>query len=208
MDFHRPLGVVTPTLDGDVLAVLAGADVALTGRALHRRIGHASAEGTRLAAERLVRQGIVSRERVGGAVIYRLNREHLAAPSIERLATLRLELIERLRETIAAWEIHPLLVVLFGSVARGEATAESDVDILVIGPSPLDEDEAVWREQVSRLQSAVTAWTGNDTRVLELGAAEATANDAEPVLREAARDGIQLFGPAELLAGLGKKRKR
>jgi hypothetical protein len=36
MDFGRPFNVVTPTLDGDVLGVLAGAEEEFTGRRIHQ----------------------------------------------------------------------------------------------------------------------------------------------------------------------------
>ena len=38
MDLARPLAVVAPTLDADVLGVLAAGDVSLTGREIQRRV--------------------------------------------------------------------------------------------------------------------------------------------------------------------------
>src|SRR5579859_3021128 len=98
MDYRRTLLVITPTLDGDVLATLARGELELTGRELARQVRHGSTEGIRRAADRLVSQGVVSRRAVGGAHLYKLNREHLAAPFIEGLAGLRELLIARLRE--------------------------------------------------------------------------------------------------------------
>lgn len=42
--------------------------------------------------------------------------------------------IKRLVDTIVA-EIHPLRIILFGSAARGEATPQSDIDLLVVVPN-------------------------------------------------------------------------
>lgn len=194
MDFQRPLGAVTPTLDGDVLAVLARADVALTGREIQRRIG-ASQDGVRGALDRIMRQGIVRRERAGRAYLYRLNREHLAAPWIEGLASLRLQLIERLRDTLRSWQLQPVAAVLFGSAARGDAGRESDLDILVVRPSDCQPDDPTWREQLMSLESSGVAWTGNDVRLLEYGEAEVRADrDREPVLDAAAAEGVELVG--------------
>jgi hypothetical protein len=78
MDFSRPLGVVSPTLDGDVLTVLAAADEEFSGRRIQRLLGHSSEPGVRKAAERLVEQGVVLRRPAGRAKLYRLNRQHLA----------------------------------------------------------------------------------------------------------------------------------
>lgn len=191
MNLQRPFQVVAPTLDGDVLTLLARADRSVTGRAIEREIS-ASHGGVRRALEHLVAEGIVSRERAGRAFLYRLNRDHLAAPWIEGLAFLRLQLIERLRETISDWQLAPDASVLFGSAARGEAVTESDIDILVIRPDEVDADDPTWREQVRALEAAVASWTGNDARVLEYGADELDA--AEPVLETAASEGVELHG--------------
>ena len=105
MDLRQPMRVVTPTLDGDVLAILARADKAFSNGEIASAIPDASKEGVRKALRRLVEQGIVERTRAGNALMYRLNRDHLAAPAIEALANIRLRLIERLRETIAEWRM-------------------------------------------------------------------------------------------------------
>jgi len=93
----------------------------------------------------------------------------------------------------------PVLVVLFGSVARGEATQESDLDLLVVRPADCEPDEPVWQEQLSKLQAHASAWTGNDTRVLEFGEQELTDGEPQQVLTDAARDGIELYGTVGLL---------
>ena len=96
-------------------------------------------------------------------------------------------------------EQSPTLVVLFGSVARGEATPDSDLDLLVVRPADREPDEPVWQEQLSQLQTHATAWTGNDTRVLEFGERELTDGEPRQVLTDAARDGIELYGTLRVL---------
>ena len=192
MDFAHPFRSISPTLDGDVLAVLAGAEEEFSGRRIHRLLGHGSEPGVRKAAERLVRQGVVLRSQAGRAKLYRLNRQHLAAAGIESLAAVRNELIARLRESIGGWGVAPLCVTLFGSAARGEAGTESDLDLLVIRHGAVDEDATEWREQLASLERAATAWTGNDTRIVEFGEEEVDMSGS--LLEEAIRDGIDLFG--------------
>lgn len=199
MDFRRPLQLVTPTLDGDVLSVLARAEAEMTGRELQRVIGHGSHQGIRNAADRLAGQGVVSRRSAGNANLYKLNRDHVAASWIEGLASLPTQVLDRLREAINQWERHPKLVVLFGSVARGEATPQSDLDLLVVRPADCEPDEPVWQEQLSKLQVQASAWTGNDARVLEFGEQELTEGEPQQVLLDAARDGIELYGTLRLL---------
>jgi predicted nucleotidyltransferase len=199
MDFRRPLQAVTPTLDGDVLSVLARAEAEMTGRELQRVIGHGSHQGIRNAADRLAEQGVVARRSVGNANLYQLNRDHVAASWIEGLASLPAQVLDRLRDAIRRWEHPPALVVLFGSVARGEATPESDLDLLVVRPTNCEADEPVWQEQLSNLQMLASAWTGNDARILEFAEQELTGDEPQQVLTDAARDGIELYGTLRLL---------
>lgn len=195
MDFSRPFHVVSPTLYGDVLAVLSRADATLTGAQVHRLVGHSSDEGVRKALERLVRQGIVERQAAGAAYLYSLNREHLAARWVEGLAGLSRQLVERLRENLESWRPKPAVALLFGSVARGEATQDSDLDLLLIRPDSVDGDDLTWRGQVLELQRAATAWTGNEARVIEYAEQElADLAGKEPVLEQAATEGIELVG--------------
>jgi hypothetical protein len=195
VNFRHPFSVVTPTLDGDVLAVLARADTEFSGREVHRALGHSSHTGVRRCLERLVGEGIVLQRRAGNALLYRLNRDHLAAPQIEALATLRLRFFERLRETVAAWDIKPALGAVFGSVARGEADAGSDIDIFLLRPAGVDEDDSIWREQVMALVESASAWTGNDARSLEYSQSDLPRlRREEPVIAEIAADGIAIAG--------------
>lgn len=195
VDFQHPLSVITPTLDGDVLVVLARAETEFSGREVHRALGHSSHSGVRRCLERLVGEGIVLERRAGNARLYRLNREHLAAAHIEALATIRLALFERLRETIANWEIQPVIAAVFGSVARGEATSASDLDIFLLRSKDCSEDDPVWRDQVSALEEAATGWTGNDARVLEYDESDLPQlRRAEPTVAEIASEGIVLAG--------------
>ncbi len=191
--------MVTPTLDGDVLSVLARAEAEMTGRELQRVIGHGSHQGIRNAADRLAEQGVVSRRSAGNANLYQLNRDHVAASWIEGLASLPAQVLDRLRDAISRWEQLPTLVVLFGSVARGKATPQSDLDLLVVRPADCEPDEPVWQQQLSTLQVHASAWTGNDARVLEFGEQELTEGEPQQVLADAARDGIELYGALRLL---------
>ena len=202
MDYRRPLLAVTPTLDGDVLAALARADIELSGRELARHVRYGSTEGIRRAADRLVAEGTVSRRPAGSAHLYRLNREHLAAPWIEGLAGLREQLIERLRAHVAGWRQPASVALLFGSVARSEASAESDLDLFVVRPVSSDPDSEPWHDQLLELQHSATAWTGNDARVLEYGEQELAALAGAPLLDDLLRDGIELFGSRRTLRRL------
>jgi len=198
MDFRRPLTVVTPTLDGDVLAVLAGADEDFSGRRIHQLLRQGSENGVRNAAERLVEQGVVLSRRAGQANLYRLNRDHLAAPYIEGLSSLRAQLLDCMRDTIAGWSVPPSSALVFGSVARSEAGPSSDLDLVVIRPSLVGEDDKKWREQLALLEDVTTAWTGNETQVIEYGEADLDDPGVRQVAEKALAEGIELYDSRRL----------
>jgi predicted nucleotidyltransferase len=193
VDLGHPFRVVGPTIDGDILAVLAAGQVALTGREIARRAG-ASQEGARQALGRLVRQGVLTLELAGHAHQYRLNREHLAAKWIEGLAAVRLDLFKELRALIGGWKVAPYAARLFGSVARGDADDASDIDVLLVRPKKVRAEDARWTLQLDELRTRTTAWTGNDTRVLEYAEVEfLRLRNRETVLKAALADGIELL---------------
>ena len=103
---------------------------------------------------------------------------------------------------LAGWSEPARLAILFGSVARGQANAESDLDLLVIRGRGVDPDSDAWRAQLLELQRSASAWTGNDARILEYDDEELGGEDAEPLFREALADGIELFGSRRTLKRL------
>lgn len=201
MDFAHPLRTVTPTLDGEVLRVLAGADDDFTAARIARMVPKGSERGVRKVLDRLVRQGTVRMSQAGPVRMFALNREHLAAVAIIGLSRLGAQLVERLVTAVSAWQVKPVAAAVFGSVARGEAGPDSDVDILIIRPARRSSESPAWTSQVAELQTAVTEWTGNDARVLEYGADELTAGRVkrERVLRDAMHDGLFFHGSANVI---------
>ena len=89
MELSRPLSTVTPTLDGDVLAVLARHDATFTTGQLHRVLTQHSEEGIRRVLQRLTKQGVVQSDRVGNAFTYRLARSGGSSPSARLPASRR-----------------------------------------------------------------------------------------------------------------------
>ena len=205
MDLAHPLGVVTPTLDGDILAALALVDAAFTPGQLHRILAQYSEDGVRRTLARLSSQGIVSVERAGNAYLYRLSRAHLAAEPILALAQMRQTLLTRLEHRLGSWIPAPVYGAIFGSAARGTMRTDSDIDLLLVRPDQCDRDR--WDDLVALLTADVTAWTGNDTRVLELSESEVLgAGREESVLSDVFAHGLTVAGPPDWLRrALGPK---
>lgn len=201
MDLSRPLRVIAPTVDADVLAALASVDGEFTGRELHRIIGRHSQTGVNRVLNRLVQEGIVARTRAGSARRYRLNREHLQADPIIALAGARGRLIERLEGRVSEWTTPAHFAAMFGSSAGGEPTDGSDVDLLVVRSEGIDDGDEGWAVQLVELRRDVGRWTGNDCDLLEYSMEEIEdAFDAhDPFIIGLARTMVLLSGSRSYL---------
>jgi hypothetical protein len=197
MDVGRPYAVLTGGgLEGEVLEVLAGTTKPLTGRQVARLARHGSDRGVRLALNRLAEQGLVDTLDAPPAVLYTLNRDHIAAPVALELVGLRGALLDRLRGTLAAWGIPPAHASLFGSAARGDGDLDSDIDLFVVRPADVAAEEPAWREQLESLERDVRRWTGNHAGVSEVGEDELArlVADRPPVVADLERDAVTLVG--------------
>jgi hypothetical protein len=196
MDVSRPYSAVAPTVEGDVLVVLAGTTLPLTGRQVARLARRGSVAGVAKALERLGRQGLVTRLEAPPASLYTLNRQHVAAPVAEALAGLRSEFLGRLRDALLTWEIQPVHASLFGSAARGDGALDSDVDIFVVRPASIDDEDPTWSQQLAGISDLVFASTGNRAGIIDFAEndIEQMLDENPPVLDELRRDAIDLAG--------------
>jgi predicted nucleotidyltransferase len=205
MDVSRPYTAICPTLDGEVLVALAGTTRPLTGRGVARLLERGeSHKGVLNVLARLVDHGLVHREEAGNALLYTLNRDHLAFPAVEILAGMRSELIVRLRRAIGEWEIAPEHASLFGSAARGDGNTESDIDLFIVRPAEIGDDDPRWRSQLNSLASDVEHWCGNHASLVEVSTddLDRLASEQPPVVADLMSDGIVLVGaePASLFS--------
>lgn len=192
MQLNRPLATVTPTLDGDVLTILAAHDGTFTTGQIHRILDGFSEEGIRKVLTRLVLQGVVLADRVGNAFTYRLNTDHLAAEPIRALARLTSTFFTRLEQHLGGWHEPPAYAAVFGSAATGGMTLHSDVDIFFVRDR--DITESTWSHQVGELTTAVARWTGNDARVVEYSLDELRRSNTEPMVRDVVDHGLTVAG--------------
>ena len=132
MQLNRPFATVTPTLDGDVLAVLALSDVTFTISQIGRSLTTASGEGIRKVLNRLTAQGVVLHDQVGRTNTYRLNTEHLAAGPILALSRLTATFLDHLEAHLTQWDEAPKYAAVFGSAATGRMTLDSDIDLFLV----------------------------------------------------------------------------
>jgi predicted nucleotidyltransferase len=198
VDLSRPWGLIRSPIDMEVLLVLRGTTRPLTGREVARLVRAGSQPAVNAALRRLAGDGVVHAEEAGNAYLYTFNRDHLAARAIELLADIRSELERRLRAAIGEWEIAPTHVSMFGSAARGDGDIRSDIDIFVVRPAGVAEEDPGWREQLERLSDDVHAWTGNRAAISDVSTDDVRRlrRERPPVVDELLRDAITLTGPA------------
>lgn len=136
------------------------------------------------------------RDEIGGAHVYGLNREHLLAPAIDALAATRSEFFDRLRLLAAGWSIQPHHLSVFGSMARGDGDAASDIDLFLVRPEPVDLDDELWRQQVHDLSARVEAWTGNRASLVEVSVDELAelVRTKSPILDAIRADAVDIVG--------------
>ncbi|NIK56683.1 nucleotidyltransferase domain-containing protein [Kribbella shirazensis] len=140
--------------------------------------------------------GVVTAEPAGRARLYTLNRDHVAAPAIDQLAQLRDILLKRIKAEAESWEIPAKAVWLFGSTARGEGDADSDLDLLIVRPDDIDDSDPSWLEQVETLAAHATRWSGNSCEVVEYSAQEVRdlIGHKERIVGELRRDAVPITG--------------
>lgn len=196
MDLAQPYKSMIPTLDGEVLTVLAGTTQPLTGREVARLANQGSQKGIQIALNRLVEQGSVHAQHAGAALLYTLNRDHLVAPAVEVIAGIRGELMRRLRTTIENWFVVPVHASLFGSAARGDGNTTSDIDLLIVRSDKVDPEDPVWQAQIDNLANSVFSWTGNRAGIVEVPreAIDKLLTNEHPLVKELRSDAINLFG--------------
>ena len=187
MTVDEPFGGLITGARGAVLALLLRTGAHPTGRRVHSLLdGDHSLWSVQQALKALVELGIVEQTTVGPSIIYSINEDHATVPSLRRLVDpvgMLTGVIEAHIDTTAVDA-----VILFGSTATGAASADSDIDLAVIGSSDWDES--------GRLVQHVHAGMGNPCDVLVFTPEEfdAAVRRGEPVVRDILRNGIPLVG--------------
>lgn len=195
MDFRQPIQAIIPGAQGRILAVLAEVSGELNLRTIARLSGVSPAQASRVLPT-LVSLGLVERRDVPPSALFRLVEDHVAAQAVLSLARARQSILDQLGEAAARWIPDAVSVVVFGSVARGEAGPESDLDVLIVRPNSLNDSDEGWALGMERWRAYAGRLTGNPADVVEVAEAEIMGllQSGRPLWSGIQQDGVSVAG--------------
>ncbi|WP_448006714.1 nucleotidyltransferase family protein [Agromyces bauzanensis] len=186
------------------LAVLAEP---ASGRRIHELSGVRALRSTQRILDELVALGLVDMQKVGPANAYTLNRGHVLWDPIEKILATRTAVASAIEETVKEVTAGAIVTTaIYGSLTRGEAGPDSDVDVLVVWEDGATGDQ---RDGVlEALEERVRRLTGNRVQVLAVTRAELSrlVEHDDPLVTSIRRDGRTVSG-VEIRSLLGTNAK-
>jgi predicted nucleotidyltransferase len=174
VDFVHPIEAIVPGAQGRVLAVLAETTAELNLRTIAQLSGVSLAQASRVLPG-LVELGVVERREVPPSSLFRLVPEHVAARAVLNLARSTDMVLNELGQMARSLPVPPVSVIVFGSFARREARSDSDIDVVMVRPAGVDEDDDEWTASIEQWRTDVRRLTGNRVEVLEVSVDEVAA---------------------------------
>ncbi len=195
MDFTRPIEAVIPDAQGRILAALSRTTGELNLRTLAELSGVSLAHAARVVP-RLVELGMVERREVPPSVLVRIVPEHLAVRAVLALAGLRDALLDELQRSAKRIRPAPENITLFGSIARGDGDALSDLDLLIVRAEGVAEHDPAWEQAVAAFVERIGRVSGNPVNWIEAAVVEVPrlTRSRSTLWRAVRREGIEILG--------------
>ena len=131
---HALADVLFGKARGAILALLYGhPDQSFYYRQITRQLDGVSDGALQRELDTLSRLGLIDRSTVGRQVFYRVNRNHPVFPDLRALVAKTVGAIQVLRSALTLLANGISLAFIYGSMARQEERAESDIDLLIVG---------------------------------------------------------------------------
>jgi predicted nucleotidyltransferase/predicted transcriptional regulator len=167
----------------------------ITGRGIARELGMSHATCIR-SLNNLVDLGILSRKRVGSSATYEIAEasallNDILEPAFKEESRLLQGLVDTMLGGIKG---KVLTAYLFGSVARGEDTPSSDVDLLVIVKQPGDKPSVEKALARNREQAYKRYRVGVSTITYDYEEFKKMKVQKHPLVKEFVKEGILLSG--------------
>jgi predicted nucleotidyltransferase len=148
---------------------------------------------------RMVKAGILSKRRQGHQVYYQANPECPIYSELRGLVLKTMGVSEQIRSALASIKSRIRLAAIYGSFARGQENAKSDVDLLIIGDVSLREIVKTLQKSQDSLGREINATVyppAEFTKKLKEGNHFITSLEKEPI--------VYLIGDAHVLERLGE----
>lgn len=191
----RPIEAVIPGAQGRILSLLAETTAPLNLRTLARLAGVSPAQASRVLPC-LVDLGIVERSEVPPSSQFLLARSNVAAQAIVELGRSQATATDRMGLAAASMSMAPESVIVFGSFARGDAVAESDIEVVVVRTDEIDEEDEAWSAALDAWRRDAVSITGNPLDILEVPLSEAASKlrGRSEFWKAVRRDGVCIHG--------------
>lgn len=192
-----------------ILRFLVRSQAQLNGREIAKRVGlsHVKAH---IALKDLNTHGIVNMRAVGNSLVYWLNEEHFLVKEIIRPAFEKERgIFQHIARLIlkAANPPRPISIILFGSFAKGNALADSDIDVVIVYPQA--KNKSLIAKELSEAEKKVTLLFGNRLSYVPLALDEfqKKLNKKDAFINEIVHTGKVIYGQnISKLASLNDKR--
>ena len=125
---------------GAILALLYGhPDQSFYYRQITRQLNRVSVGTVQRELDTLSQLGLIDRSTVGNQVFYQANRNHPVFMELHALVAKTVGAFRVLRSALAPMAKRISLAFVYGSMAREQEKAESDIDLLIVGEVTLEE---------------------------------------------------------------------
>jgi predicted nucleotidyltransferase len=125
---------------GAILALLYGhPDQAFYYRQITRQLNGVSAGTVQRELDTLSQLELINRSEVGKQVFYQANRDHPVYPELRALVAKTVGIFQVLRSALAPLTDRIAVAFVYGSIARQEEKAESDIDLMIVGKLTLED---------------------------------------------------------------------
>lgn len=162
MLFQEPLNSILGQFSKvKILRFLIRSQAELNGTQIAKAVGLSHVKSN-IALQELVAHGLITMRRVGRSCLYRLDQENIVIKKLLRpLFQKESHLSDELKKIIISElkPAYPLSIVLFGSIVRGDARPNSDIDLLVVIPQ--DKNMAQAKREIERAGEKALKIFGN-----------------------------------------------
>ena len=192
-----------------ILRFLVKTQAQLNGREIAKYVGLSHVK-VHAALKDLTRHGIVHMRSLGNALVYWLNEDHflvkeIIRPAFEKENDVFEHITRIIVRTIKSARL--LSVILFGSFAKGGASADSDIDMAIVYSST--KNTSLVLQELSEAEKKITVLFGNRLAGVLLGIDEFQEKfkKGDHFVKEIVRTGKVIYGKSvtELITINGKE---